>query len=60
MANIIIYEVIMYLFTAHAEQIAKEYEALNPSIKTTTIKETKHLPQLERPIDFSKAVKTYL
>lgn len=44
----------------HAEQIAKEYEALNPSIKTTTIKETKHLQQLERPIDFSKAVKTYL
>ncbi len=44
----------------HAQTIAKEYANLNPAIETTVIKETKHLPQLERPIAFAKAVKIYL
>lgn len=38
----------------------KQYTELNPAIETTTIKQSKHLPQLECPDEFLTALSLYL
>lgn len=42
------------------EELMNEYKIYNPAIECTTIATSKHLPQLENPIEFVKLVKMYL
>lgn len=41
------------------EELMNEYKVYNPAIECSTIPSSKHLPQLENPIEFVKSIKMY-
>ena len=45
---------------SNAEEITNEYLSLNPAIETAGIESAKHLPQLEQPQKFVKALRIFL